>query len=83
MVLIWEKRAIPLYWCLLPKLGNSNLSEQTIALQQVLPLFKEYKVIVLGYREFCSVDLGSWLKTMDSSSVLSMLKCYEDSEHLS
>jgi hypothetical protein len=44
---------------LLPKLGNSNLSEQTIALQQVLPLFKEYKVIVLGYREFCSVDLGS------------------------
>jgi len=68
---------------LLPKLGNSNLSEQTIALQQVLPLFKEYKVIVLGYREFCSVDLGSWLKTMDSSSVLSMLKCYEDSEHLS
>jgi hypothetical protein len=68
---------------LLPKLGNSNLSEQTIALQQVLPLFKEYKVIVLGYREFCSVDLGSWLKAMDSSSVLSMLKCYEDSEHLS
>ena len=58
IALIWQKRAIPLYWCLLPKLGNSNLPEQTLALQQVLPLFKEYKVIVLGDREFCSVDAG-------------------------
>jgi hypothetical protein len=48
----------------LPKLGNSNLFEQTLALQQVLPLLKEYKVIVLGDREFCSVDLGNWLKAM-------------------
>jgi hypothetical protein len=31
-------------------------------LQQVLPLFSEYKVIVLGDREFCSIDLGNWLK---------------------
>jgi hypothetical protein len=54
--LIWHHRAIPLYWSLLPKLGNSNFSEQTTALQQVLPLFTEYKVIVLGDREFCSVD---------------------------
>jgi hypothetical protein len=58
IALIWQIRAIPLYWCLLPKLGNSNLPEQTLALQQVLPLFKEYKVIVLGDREFCSVDAG-------------------------
>ncbi|MEG4292318.1 hypothetical protein Q5692_25295 [Microcoleus sp. C2C3] len=56
--LIWQRRAIPLYWSLLPKLGNSNLSEQILALQQVLPLFKEYKIIVLGEREFCSVDAG-------------------------
>ena len=56
IALIWQKRAIPLYWCLLPKLESSNLPEQTLALEQVLPLFKEYKVIVLGEREFCSVD---------------------------
>jgi hypothetical protein len=56
--LIWQRRAIPLYWSLLPKLGNSNLEEQTLALQQVLPLFKKYKIIVLGDREFCSVDAG-------------------------
>jgi len=74
IALIWKKRAIPLYWCLLPKLGNSNLSEQTLALQQVLPLFKEYKVIVLGDREFCSIDLGSWLKTMGVSFCLRLKK---------
>ncbi len=72
--MIWQKRAIPLYWCLLPKLGNSNLSEQTLALQQVLPLLKEYKVIVLGDREFCSVDLGNWPGTMGVSFCLRLKK---------
>jgi hypothetical protein len=60
--LIWERRAIPLYWSLLPKLGSSNFDEQTTNIQQVLPLFSQYKVIVLGDREFCSIDLGNWLK---------------------
>jgi hypothetical protein len=72
--LIWQKRAIPLYWCLLPKLGNSNLSEQTLALQQVLPLLKKYKVIVLGDREFCSVDLGNWSGTKGVSFCLRLKK---------
>ena len=74
LALIWHKRAIPLYWCLLPKLGNSNLQEQTFALQQVLPLLKEYKVIVLGDREFCSVDLASWLKARGVSFCLRLKK---------
>src|SRR4028119_2175751 len=74
LAVIWQKRAIPLYWCLLPKLGNSNLEEQTLALQQVLPLLKEYKVIVLGDREFCSVDLASWLKAMGVSFCLRLKK---------
>ena len=43
-------------------MGNSNFEEQTTNLQQVLPLFSEYKAIVLGDREFCSLDLGNWLK---------------------
>jgi hypothetical protein len=74
LALIWQKRAIPLYWSVLPKLGNSNLLEQTLALQQVLPLLKEYKVIVLGDREFCSVDLGNWLKAMGLSFCLRLKK---------
>lgn len=81
--LIWERRAIPLYWSLLPKLGNSNLEEQTTNLEQVLPLFSEYKVIVLGDREFCSVDLGNWLKSKGMSFCLRLKKnlCIE-TEHL-
>jgi hypothetical protein len=66
---------------LLPKLGSSNLQEQTLALEQVLPLFKEYKVIVLGdgvpprqLREFCSVDWGNWPGTVGVSFCLRLKK---------
>ena len=81
--LIWERRAIPLYWSLLPKLGNSNFESQTTNLQQVLPLFSEYKVIILGDREFCSVDLGNWLREKGVSFCLRLKKnhCIE-TEHL-
>ena len=41
-------RAIPLSWSLLPKLGNSNLTEQRDAIAEILPLLKDYKVVVLG-----------------------------------
>jgi hypothetical protein len=60
--LIWEKRAIPLSWSLLPKRGSSNVYEQSAAISAILPLFKGYKIIVLGDREFCSVDLANWLR---------------------
>jgi len=60
--LIWDKRAFPIYWELLPNQGNSNFEKQTVAVGRVLPLFKEYKVVVLGDREFCSVKLGNWLR---------------------
>ncbi|MBD0303874.1 MAG: IS4 family transposase [Tolypothrix sp. T3-bin4] len=60
--LIWEKRAIPLSWSLLPKRGSSNIDEQSAALSGILPLFKDYKIVVLGDREFCSVDLANWLR---------------------
>jgi hypothetical protein len=81
--LIWERRAIPLYWSLLPKLGNSSFESQTTNLQQVLPLFSEYKVIVLGDREFCDVDLGNWLREKGVSFCLRLKKnhCIE-TEHL-
>src|SRR4028119_769321 len=80
---ISPRRAIPLYWSLLPKLGNSNFEEQTTNLQQVLRLFSEYKVIVLGDREFCSIDLGNWPKEKGVSFCLRLKKnhCIE-TEHL-
>ncbi len=59
--LIWERRALPIYWELLPKQGNSNFEKQFEALSKILHLFKDYKIVVLGDREFCSVKLGNWL----------------------
>ena len=50
-----------LYFELLPKLGNSNLAEQQATIGKVLPLFKSYKTVVLGDREFCGVQLANWL----------------------
>lgn len=46
--LIWDKRALPIYWELLPKQGNSNFEQQTAAISQILSLFKDYKIVVLG-----------------------------------
>jgi hypothetical protein len=60
--LIWQKRALPIYWQLLPKLGSSNLAEQQNLLSQVIPIFANYKVCVLGDREFCSVWLAKYLQ---------------------
>lgn len=43
---IWEKRAIPIYWKLLDKRGSSNLAEQKALIIPVLRLLKGYYVIV-------------------------------------
>ncbi len=55
---VWDKRAFPIYFTLLPKLGNSNIDEQKKILSQVLPLFHNYKICVLGDREFCDSFTG-------------------------
>jgi len=59
--LIWEQRAIPLYWLILPKRGCSNLNEQKQLVRPVLSLLKNYQIVVLGDREFSSVGLAQWL----------------------
>ena len=59
--LVYRRRSIPIYFTLLEKRGNSNLREQQQVLLPALELLKNYKVIVLGDREFCSVDLARWL----------------------
>lgn len=74
--LIWKRRAIPLYFQLLDKQGNSNFEEQTTALLKVLPLFPQYQIVVLGDREFCSVDLASWLRARNTSFCLRLKKSH-------
>lgn len=51
-----------IYFTLLSKLGSSNISEQQDLLSQVMPFFQNYKVCVLGDREFCSVKLAKKLQ---------------------
>ena len=60
--LVWDKRGIPIYFELLSKLGNSKLLEQQTAFLKVFPVFNNYKIVVLGDREFCSTTLANWLR---------------------
>lgn len=50
---VWDKRAFPVYFELLPKLGSSNIDEQKAIISKVLPIFNNYKICMLGDREFC------------------------------
>ncbi|WP_293117418.1 IS4 family transposase [Moorena sp. SIO3E8] len=61
---IWSKRAWPIYWIFLEKRGCSNLSEQQALLRPVIKMLKDYNFVVLGDREFHSVELATWLQTM-------------------
>jgi Transposase DDE domain len=59
--MVYKRRAIPVYFAILDKKGNSNLAQQQQVLLPVLELLKDYKITVLGDREFCGVELGRWL----------------------
>ncbi|WP_026103995.1 IS4 family transposase [Anabaena sp. PCC 7108] len=72
--MVWEKRAIPIYFELLKQKGNSNLKQQTEALTEILAIVKKYKICVLGDREFCSVKLANWLKQQGLSFCLRLRK---------
>jgi hypothetical protein len=60
--LVYDKRAIPIYWQILKKKGSSNLQEQQQVMEKVFQVLSDYKIVVLGDREFCSVSLGKWLE---------------------
>ena len=72
--IIYDSRAIPVYFELLPKLGSSNLVEQKRVFSQVLPLFKTFRMIILGDREFCSVQLANWLRAEEVEFCLRLKK---------
>jgi hypothetical protein len=60
--MIWRKRAIPIYWEILDKQGNSTLENQQLVLTPVFAALSDYKLLVLGDREFCSITLANWLR---------------------
>ena len=63
--IIYDQRTIPVYFEFLPKLVSSNFDEPSKFISQILPLFKEYKTILLGNREFCSIKLANWLRNQE------------------
>jgi len=71
---IWSRRAIPLAWKLLPHIRNSNQEEQESVLSSVLARFKDYQIVVLGDREFCSLDLATWLQARNVKFCLRLKK---------
>ena len=58
--LIYDKRAVLLFWEFLEVKGNSSLRVQKRVLEKAISLFEKGKIVILGDREFCSVTLGNW-----------------------
>ena len=59
---IWHNHALPIFWNILNKKGASNLSEQKALIRPVLKLLNKYHIIIIGDREFHSIELAAWLK---------------------
>jgi hypothetical protein len=82
---VYQKRAIPVYWQVLDKQGHSSLAEQKAVLRPVLKIVHPYQAVVLGDREFHSVALADWLRQQPAKFVLrlpksTMVKQFPDSE---
>lgn len=72
--LIFPRRALPLYWQILPKKGCSNIQDQKKLICPILTLLKKYKFVIIGDREFGSVKLGKWLCDQNVRFVLRIQK---------
>jgi Transposase DDE domain len=71
---IYQKRAFPIFGILLSKKGASNLREQQIVLRPVIKLFKAHQIVIVGDREFHSVDLAQWIDPQGVKFVLRQKK---------
>ena len=71
---IYQKRAFPIFWIFLSKEGASNFREQQIVLQPVIKLFKSYQIVIVGDREFQSVELAQWIDSQGVKFVLRQKK---------
>jgi hypothetical protein len=82
--MIWRNRAIPIYWKMLDKQGNSTLENQQLVLMPVFTALSSYKLLVLGDREFCSVTLANWLREKKIGFCLRLKKnvCIETESEL-
>jgi hypothetical protein len=71
---IYQKRGLPIFWILLSKKGASDLREQQIVLRPIIKLFKTHQIIIVGDREFHSVELAQWIDRQGVKFVLRQKK---------
>lgn len=71
---IYQKRALPIFWIFLQKKGASDLREQQIVLRPIIKRFKTHQIVIVGDREFHSVDLAQWLDRQGVKFVLRQKK---------
>lgn len=57
---VYKNRAMPLYWTWLDKQGQSSLKDQQKVLRPVFRLLKKRRFVLLGDREFHSIELAAW-----------------------
>ncbi len=69
-----QARALPIYWLLLSKKGSSNFYEQVATIRPVLKLLKDYKLVVIGDREYRSTALALWLTKKNIYFILRLNK---------
>ncbi len=74
LCLIWQQRALPLYWQILPKKGCSNIGEQKKLIIPIFPVLNKYKFLLIGDREFGNVKLAKWLSEKNVRFVLRIQK---------
>jgi len=67
---IYQKRAFPIFWMLLDKKGACNFTEQEQILRPVIRLLSKYKLVMIGDREFQSIELAKWLHRQHLGFVL-------------
>ena len=72
--LVYKKRAIPLYWTWLDKQGQSCLRDQQQVLRPVFRLLQKYRFVLLGDREFHSIELATWCVAQNVSFVFRLPK---------
>lgn len=76
ITLIYNHHGLPLYWKPLDKKGASNLAEQQSLIKPIIKLLKNYHIIIIGDREFHSVELSKWLKNKKKEREKNRL-CFE------
>lgn len=71
---VYQKRAIPVYWQVLNKQGQSSFAAKKAVLRPMLTLVRRYHPVVLGDRELHRVALADWLRQQRVHFVLRLPK---------